>query len=393
MKSKILLLPTLLLIVGFSSVTAFSQCDRSKIDAIQCGYFTQGIEDGASDAKNKAVNNYKRYKSKFEDRFESLYRDGYDKGYTSIIPFVRWEKAQREVYDKGYKNGQEDKRRSISKLYQRYEGDYPKVYEPHYKAGYHNGYDGTAKMYDTKLDEIVVASIVKSPDAQAAIPPTPTPTPQIVVATPQPSVNLPTGIVTWKGKVDDRVSISVQGSEVKNVDISGTGMREISHTIKGSLPNRPAQVAVKKIDGRGTVSVIQQPNRSNDFMAIIQVSDPKPEDDKYKIEISWVVDTKEEEYQPGIVFWSGRVDQLSQIKIFGKDVQYIDVSQTGLSSVYFNLTGVLSRRVGKVAVSKAKGRGVVTVIQQPAWENDFVAIVQINDDEKGAFDYQLEISW
>jgi hypothetical protein len=401
MKRNLILLSSLFIIIGFTSVTAFSQCDRTKLDSIQCGYYDQGFQDGVDDAKKKFVNNYNRHKSKFEGRFEGFFRDGYEKGYTSIIPFFRWDKTQRDIYDRGYKNGQEDKRRNISRLYARYEGNYPKVVELYYKAGYENGYDGVAKQYDIKLDS--AAPPVKPVETPTPVPtptpitaaslPTPTPTPPIVVASPLPNPNLPSGIVYWTGRVDDRVSISLQGSDVRNVDVSGTGMRSVSHQIKGSLPKRPAEVFVKKTGGRGDVSVIQQPNRLNDYMAIIQVSDPRPEDDKYKLEITWVVDTKEEPYTEGKLFWTGRIDQTAQVKISGDKFQNVDVSQTGLTSLFSNLTGSLARRVGKVSVNKIKGRGSITVIQQPDWDNDFTAIVQINDEQIGASDYNFEVIW
>jgi hypothetical protein len=414
MKRNLILLSSLFIIIGFTSVTAFSQCDRTKFDSIQCGYYDQGFQDGVADAKLKSVNNYNRHKNKFERRFEAVFRDGYDKGYTSIIPFFRWSKPQKETYDRGYKNGQEDKRRDISRLYERYEGNYPKLLEAYYKTGYQNGYDGSPIQYDTKIEESVppvkpaetpkpvetpkpIESPTPTPTStpiSAAVLPTPTPTPAIVVVAPQPSPNLPSGLAIWRGRVDDRVSISLQGSEIKNVDISGTGMRDVSNKlIQGTLPTRPSEVFVKKLDGRGTVTVIQQPNRQNDYMAIIQVSDPQPGDDRYKLEITWVVDTKEEAYQTGKVFWSGKVDQTAQVKITGKDIQSLDVSQTGLITSFSNMIGLLARRTGKVTVNKMKGRGTVTVFRQPDWENEFTAIVQINDDEKGASDYQLEIVW
>jgi hypothetical protein len=401
MKRNLILLSSLFIIIGFTSVTAFSQCDRTKLDSIQCGYYDQGFQDGVDDAKKKLVNSYNRHKNKFEGRFEVFFRDGYDKGYTSIIPFVRWDKTQREVYDKGYKNGQEDKRRNISRLYERYEGNYPKFVELYYKAGYGNGYDGVAKQYDVKLDS--AAPPVKPVETPTPVPtptpitaaslPTPTPTPPLIVASPLPNPNLPSGIVYWTGRVDDRVSISLQGTDVRNVDVSGTGMRSVSHQIKGSLPKRPAEVFVKKLNGRGDVSIIQQPNRLNDYMAIFQVSDPRPEDDKYKLEITWVVDTKEEPYTEGKLFWTGRIDQTAQVKISGNKFQNVDVSQSGLTSLFSNLTGSLARRVGKVSINKIKGRGSVTVLEQPDWENDFTATIQISDEEKGASDYNFEVIW
>jgi uncharacterized membrane protein len=46
-------------------------------------------------------------------------------------------------------------------------------------------------------------------------------------------------------------------------------------------------VELKKLKGRGTVEVIQQPARSNDFTAVIQILDPKGGADEYEFEIVW----------------------------------------------------------------------------------------------------------
>jgi hypothetical protein len=176
-------------------------------------------------------------------------------------------------------------------------------------------------------------------------------------------------------------------------DVFGNGYKESGRKLNGVLPNLPAEITVKKSEGRGEVIVLQQPNKTNEYRAVVQIIDSKAGSDNYRLEIFWNVNQTEESYQRGTVYWSGQVDQTAEIKIAGKEVQSIDVAGTGLSFVTANLEGSLSRRAGTVNVLKVRGRGIVMVVQQPDWENDFTAIVRITDTEKGSSDYQLEINW
>ncbi len=79
--------------------------------------------------------------------------------------------------------------------------------------------------------------------------------------------------------------------------------------------------------------------------------------------------------------------------ISGSDVHTQDASGTGLSGVNFNITGYLAGRPGSVTARKRNGRGSVTVTQQPMWDNDFTAIVQVFDPSGGADNYEVDINW
>lgn len=46
-----------------------------------------------------------------------------------------------------------------------------------------------------------------------------------------------------------------------------------------------------------------------------------------------------------------------------------------------------------VAAKMIKRRGSISVIQQPSGDNDFTAIIEINDEKGGAKAYQLDIAW
>ncbi len=368
-----------LAIIGFSSFTVYAQCDKTKLSPIQCGYFDQGHQDGIKDAQEKRNNDYKRHKGTFDKKFETFYSDGYQVGFNSITPFMRWDKSQRNIYEKGFDNGLDDKRKKISQLPARYEGKYPKNYESFFVKGYNDAYEGRFRQYDTPIDV-------------PQVPPAPT-APVLPTATVSTTPVTNTGVLSWAGKVDETVSIIIRGETVDSVDVSGTGFKEIYKRMNGSLPRRSAEISVRKVEGRGDVSVLQQPNRQNDYTAIVQVIDNKKGLGDYRLEISWIASNIEEPYQTGSVYWGGRVDQMVDVKISGKDVLTIDSAGTGVSGISSNVSGYLARRIGSVNVKKLRGRGNVVVLQQPNWENDFTAVVRINDVEKGSSDYQIEVSW
>ena len=46
-------------------------------------------------------------------------------------------------------------------------------------------------------------------------------------------------------------------------------------------------MSVNKRNGRGQVSVIDQPNQSNNYTAIIKIDDDKGGADDYEIEVEW----------------------------------------------------------------------------------------------------------
>lgn len=375
------------LIIAFILITqstVFAQCDKSKLSPIQCGYFDQGYQDGIKDAKDKLDNNYKRHKENFDKKYETHYAKGYQDGFNSITPFVRWDKFQRDFYEKGYSSGKDDKRRGISQLPARYEGKYTKSYEPYFIKGYNDGYENKQQQFDTPIITTVTNTLPtneSTPESANPVKPAGNNDEKLM------------GSFVWTGKVDEKISFVIKGNEVLISDISGSGYKENSRKMNGILPIRPADVTVKIRDGKGEAVVLQQPNRQNEYTAIVQLVNNKLASENFRLEISWVANNTEEPYQKGTVFWSGKVDQTAEIKIFGKEVKSVDIDGTGLMNVSSNLNGFLARRIVNVNVQKIRGRGNVSVIQQPNWENEFTAVVRISDTEKGAADYQIEINW
>lgn len=368
---KILLISFAFCVVAISGVTAAAQCDPNTQGTIKCSYYNEGYQDGSNDARNNLNSDYRRYRDKYERKYEANYRDGYNAGYDSVRPSTRWTGSQRNAYDSGYSIGQNDRRSgAYNRSAENARGAYDSNIAAYFQQGYDDGYNNRSRRYDVPLGNI---------------PPT---------YPPYPGQGKTTGTAYWNGRVDDRANIIIRDNTIYAENVSGNETTTVSQNMTGSLPRRATNITVRKRDGRGSVSIIQQPNRANNFTAIIQIYDPKGGASNYKIEASWVgAGNVEEPYQAGSVSWRGRVDQMAHIVISGSDVQWQDASGTGLWSVNHSINGYLARRPGSVSAYKRRGRGTVSVLQQPTWENDFTAIIQVFDPNGGADNYEVDISW
>jgi hypothetical protein len=356
-------------VIAFGGLSASAQCDRNTASPIRCGFYDEGFQDGVADANAYRSNDYRRYRNKFVSLYESFYSQGYNAGYDSVRPSIRWTNSQRSAYDSGYTIGQNDRRNSgQNRSAEGAVGLYDQAIGLYFQQGYTDGFNNRPRQYDVPLNNNPTYPTYPGGGAN--------------------------GTASWSGRVDDRANIIIHGGTIRSEDVSGTGLQVGYQNINGVLPRRAVTVSARKTDGRGDVRVIQQPNRSNDFTAIVQVVDSRGGSDNYRVDISWAAAANvEEPYRSGSVRWRGRVDQTANIVISGSEVQTQDAAGTGLSSVSFDINGYLARRPGVVTARKRNGRGTVTVLQQPSWDNDFTAIVQVFDPSGGADNYEIEITW
>jgi hypothetical protein len=95
----------------------------------------------------------------------------------------------------------------------------------------------------------------------------------------------------------------------------------------------------------------------------------------------------------GRAFWRGTVDNEVQLFIRDNTIETRTISGTLYADGTFSFTSSLPKRKKTIEVIKKKGRGNVRVLQQPSRDNDFTAVVQIQDRDGGAKEYQLEIFW
>jgi hypothetical protein len=96
------------------------------------------------------------------------------------------------------------------------------------------------------------------------------------------------GTLRWSGAVDDEVEIRIQGRNVETRTLSGNEVRDVRANLNGrALPRRDLQVRVRQRQGRGTVSVVQQPGQWNGYTAVIRVRDRQGGFGIYDFDVSW----------------------------------------------------------------------------------------------------------
>jgi hypothetical protein len=95
------------------------------------------------------------------------------------------------------------------------------------------------------------------------------------------------GRVSWRGRIDDRAQLIIKGRTIEVKTITGQPNPPGTSNFTSPLPASPVTVDVTKLAGRGTVTVLQQPARANDFTAVIEINDDRGGNDDYRLDIFW----------------------------------------------------------------------------------------------------------
>lgn len=80
-------------------------------------------------------------------------------------------------------------------------------------------------------------------------------------------------VMRWSGNVDRDVRITLRGTSSTYSVASGAQPHGVNANMERALPRRDGYLEVHQRQGRGTVQVVQQPTRYNDFTAIVRVLD------------------------------------------------------------------------------------------------------------------------
>lgn len=144
-----------------------------------------------------------------------------------------------------------------------------------------------------------------------------------------------------------------------------------------------------RYDG-GRMQLYNRNDEANQRFRLRLISDRSRPDDRPR-------DRGRDDYRPGSgsgrLIWSGRVDGEIELEVRGNSVRERHISGQAPYDVRTNSGWSLPRRDVIVRVVKLSGRGRVEVISQPTSRNGYVAFIRINDADRGADDYELEISW
>ena len=96
----------------------------------------------------------------------------------------------------------------------------------------------------------------------------------------------------------------------------------------------------------------------------------------------------------GALRWSGRVDDVQEVRIRGRRANAYTVSGGSATDVRTSVSGSgLPARDVTVRVRSFDGRGRVYVVEQPSARNDYTAVLRVEDRQGGAGFYDFEASW
>lgn len=104
---------------------------------------------------------------------------------------------------------------------------------------------------------------------------------------PEEETGSTSGRLHWRGTVDDNVQLVIRDGYVDVRTIGGSEYNDANYNFTSPLPRRRVTVRVNKLNGRGTVRVLQQPSRDNDYTAVIEIKDSSGGARQYEIEVLW----------------------------------------------------------------------------------------------------------
>jgi len=250
-------------------------------------------------------------------------------------------------------------------------------------------------------------------------------------------------LFTWSGRVDREVQISMRGRDVWTNSNEGSRNRV---RVESMLPRSEGYVRVQTQDGRGDVSVIQQPASWNNYTTVVRVRDRSSGSDRYQLSAFWESrygdnrgggggygrgngnggygrdngnggygrdgDNDDDRNVPSRIDprdrsnggwnnssgaalrWSGSVDSDVEIRLSGRQVDERALSGGATRDARSSVVGGgLPRRDVQLVIAQHQGRGTVYVAQQPTAYNGYTAVIRVRDPQGGYGYYDFEVDY
>ena len=92
-------------------------------------------------------------------------------------------------------------------------------------------------------------------------------------------------VYEWAGVVDREVQIQLRGNRAYVRPIGEGDNRQSRGRIVNGLPLQPGNLVIQRLEGRGEVSVIEQPSARNNYTAKFRIRDPRGGADRYRVAV------------------------------------------------------------------------------------------------------------
>lgn len=99
---------------------------------------------------------------------------------------------------------------------------------------------------------------------------------------------LRSGTVAWSGMVDGTDEIIIAGASAAIRHLSGGPVREPRSSFSAPVPRAPVNVRLLSANGRGSITIVQEPSAANGYSTIVRVDDSRKGGDKrYEFTLRW----------------------------------------------------------------------------------------------------------
>lgn len=255
----------------------------------------------------------------------------------------------------------------------------------------------------------------------------------------------PDGVFDVRVYVDQTADVFVRGDRVF---YTHEGREPEDDGSEYSQPLPAAELAkfeMEQLDGREKIQLIERPTAANDFTARLRITDPRGSDDRYHARLTWVRAEQAAAQPParetprsrggiigrhmdailggeetqslleptgslltstendpsaynenatdGLLEFRGRVDGKILFKIQDDRLYAEAVAGRPAEVERFSFSQALPvAQVSSVDVKQFDGRGKVTLQQRPGADNDFTAIVSVDDTKGGDDRYHFQLT-
>jgi hypothetical protein len=94
--------------------------------------------------------------------------------------------------------------------------------------------------------------------------------------------------VMWSGRVNGTIRVTVRDSSTLSQTVSGGPIANEQTIFDHALPHRgDLSPTIRKVQGRGTVAIVETPSEQNGFGLVFEIRDPGPGADDYMVEVDW----------------------------------------------------------------------------------------------------------
>ena len=101
------------------------------------------------------------------------------------------------------------------------------------------------------------------------------------------AATLPANTMHWIGSVDREANIEWRGMDVRTRTLNGAESREVHSDVSNGLPMSAARVELSVREGRGDITITQQPTSANGYTVIFRVRDPQTGFGHYTFDATW----------------------------------------------------------------------------------------------------------